>query len=317
MFKALLMMVGVVLVVAVAATLWRVSQNAKRAATQYPPEGRFVEVGGHPVHYVEMGTGPDLILIHGASGNTRDMTYGLAQKLAQSYRVIAFDRPGLGYTPELASYGVTISDQANLLASAAVALGANKPIVAGQSFGGAITMAWAISRPENIAAAVTISGATYPWEGKIDALTATLAHPLSGPVVSRLAAAWVSNEYVGKSLDRTFAPQDPIDGYAKQIGIPLVLRPSQLMANARQRDTLKENLRALSPKYSQLMLPLEIIHGDSDPIVPQEVHSARLVQDVEGANLVILEGLGHMPQHLAHEAVIAAIDRAATRAGLR
>jgi pimeloyl-ACP methyl ester carboxylesterase len=315
--KALLIILISVLVVAIASTLWRVGQNAKQATNQFPPQGAFVEVDGHPVHYVEMGQGPALVLVHGASGNTRDFTFGLAEKLASSYRVIIFDRPGLGYTPQLAPYGVSITDQANLLASAAVKLGAEKPIVAGQSFGGAITLAWAVARPENIAAAVSISGVSHPWEGDLDTLTAILAHPIAGAVLSRLASAWVSRDYIAESMRGTFTPQAPIEGYAEHIGTPLILRPSSLMANARQRDTLKEDLRAVSAQYPTLQLPLEIVHGDADPIVPLQVHSARLVQDVEGANLVTLAGIGHMPQHLNHSEVIAAIDRAAVRAGLR
>ena len=321
MLKTLFMVLLAVLVLVVATTLWRVGQNAKRALNQFPPQGEFVEVDGHPVHYVELGAKTDdkpaLVLIHGASGNTRDFTMGLAKKLAQSYRVILFDRPGLGYTPQLAAFGVSIVDQANLLASAAVLLGADKPIVAGQSFGGSIAMAWAVARPENIAAAVSLAGATHPWEGEIDALTGNLAHPIIGPALSRLASAWVSPDYVADSVRGTFSPQQPLDGYAEHIGIPLILRPSSLMANARQRDTLKEDLRALSTQYHTLNLPLEIVHGDADTIVPLKVHSARLVQEVASANLVTIKGLGHMPQHVNHNDVIAAIDRAATRAGLR
>ena len=244
------MLILMAIVLAVAITLWRVGQNAKRATDQFPAQGTFVEVAGHPVHYVEMGSGPALVLIHGSSGNTRDFTFGLSEKLAQSYRVIIFDRPGLGYTPELAPFGVSVTDQAELLASATLALGADKPIVAGQSLGGAITLAWAVARPDNIAAAVSISGVAYPWKGELDGLTSALAHPFSGPILSRLASAWVSDEYVAKSLNETFQPQESISGYADHIGISLILRPSSLMANARQRKTLKEDLRAIADQYA-------------------------------------------------------------------
>ncbi|MGR3435557.1 MAG: alpha/beta fold hydrolase, partial [Shimia sp.] len=40
----------------------------------FPPEGRLIEVEGVQVHAVQTGDGPDLVLIHGASGNTRDFT---------------------------------------------------------------------------------------------------------------------------------------------------------------------------------------------------------------------------------------------------
>jgi pimeloyl-ACP methyl ester carboxylesterase len=99
--------------------------------------------------------------------------------------------------------------------------------------------------------------------------------------------------------------------------IASTLWPSSLMANARQRDTLKEDLPAISSQSSGLKLPLKIVYGDADAVVPLHVHSARLVLEVEGANLATLAGIGHMPQHLNHSDVIAAIDRAAARAGLR
>ena len=73
------MLILMAIVLAVAITLWRVGQNAKRATDQFPAQGTFVEVAGHPVHYVEMGSGPALVLIHGSSGNTRDFTFGLSE----------------------------------------------------------------------------------------------------------------------------------------------------------------------------------------------------------------------------------------------
>ena len=69
-----------------------------RIVTDYPPEGQILDVGGVPVHAVVRGTGPDVVLIHGASGNTRDFTFDLVDRLADTYRVIVMDRPGLGYT---------------------------------------------------------------------------------------------------------------------------------------------------------------------------------------------------------------------------
>ena len=79
----------------VAATLWLAARRAEQAEAAYPPVGAFVTVDGRRVHYVLRGQGPDLVLIHGASGNLRDML-PLVDLLAPNYRVIAFDRPGLG-----------------------------------------------------------------------------------------------------------------------------------------------------------------------------------------------------------------------------
>ncbi len=51
--------------------------------------------------------------------------------------------------------------------------------------------------------------------------------------------------------------------------------------------------------------------------MPLEVHSARLAELIPGANLTVLENVGHMPHHTVPDEVVAAIDRAAARAGLR
>lgn len=317
MFKMIALLLLVCVLVFCGFTLWKVEQRKAEAAKNFPPEGAFVSVNGHPVHYVELGSGPDLVLLHGASGNTRDFTFELAPKLAKSYRVIIFDRPGLGHTPALAPSDVTISDQADLLSQAARALGADKPIVAGQSFGGAVAMAWAVNHPDHIAGVMSMAGATYPWDGELDAFNARLAHPVTGPIITRLIAAWASADYVAASIEGVFAPQSAPDGYAEHIGVPMIMNPNSLMSNAQQRHDLRPQVQALHTKYPNLNLPVEIVHGDADITVGVHVHSTRMVEDIKGANLVVLPGVGHMPQHISHPEVIAAIDRVATRAGLR
>ena len=56
-----------------------------------------MEVNGKLIPAIVMGEGPDIVLIHGSSGNLRDYTTSIASELANSYRVKLFDRPGLGH----------------------------------------------------------------------------------------------------------------------------------------------------------------------------------------------------------------------------
>lgn len=307
----------VLLAIVVVATGWRVAARHGAAMSAFPPDGQFVEVDGHPVHYIQRGTGPDLVLIHGASGNTRDFTFSLVDELTDRYRVTVFDRPGLGHTPRLARQGVTLQDQTDLLVAATGALGIDKPIVLGQSFGGAVAMAWAVHHPERLSAVVNVAGATYPWDGELNRFYATLAKPVIGPAMAWLIGGWASEAYIERAIRGVFAPQNAPSGYADYIGAPLVIRPHSLTANAQQRTDLREHLRALSPAYAQLSLPIEIVHGDADDTVYLQVHSEPLARDAANAHLTTLPGIGHMPHHVAEGEVIAAIDRAATRAGLR
>jgi pimeloyl-ACP methyl ester carboxylesterase len=64
-------------------------------------------------------------------------------------------------------------------------------------------------------------------------------------------------------------------------------------------------------------MPVEIVHGTADDVVPIHIHSEPLANQIPGAVLTRLDGIGHMPHHSAPEAVKAAIHRAAARAGLR
>ena len=94
-----------------------------RAEARFPPTGQFIEVNGASVHAHVEGEGPDLVLIHGASGSTRDYTHTLVAQLESDYRVIVLDRPGFGYTPRLHKDGESLEEQAALLSAAAAELG--------------------------------------------------------------------------------------------------------------------------------------------------------------------------------------------------
>ena len=72
---------------------------ARKAERRNPPRGRFIKVQGVRLHYVERGTGPALVLLHGNGSMIEDFqSSGLIELAARKYRVIAFDRPGFGHS---------------------------------------------------------------------------------------------------------------------------------------------------------------------------------------------------------------------------
>jgi pimeloyl-ACP methyl ester carboxylesterase len=274
-------------------------------------------VEGHRVHVVVRGSGPDLVLIHGASGSTRDMTFELVKHLEDRYRVLIFDRPGLGYTDRINTTGATITQQADLLSRAAAALGATRPIVMGQSYGGAVALAWAVHFPDRLSALIPVAAVSGTWETPLDTLYRITSHPWLGPLAIPFLTAYVSDDYVDRVMAGIFAPQAEPVGYGAYFGPGLTLRRKTLRANALQRANLLEEITALVPHYGEVSVPTEIVHGDADTIVPAWNHAERLVTRIPGATLTFLPGIGHMPQHVAAPEVAAAIDRAAARAGLR
>lgn len=287
-----------------------------RAAAAYPPTGRMLDVGGQRVHAHVEGTGPDVILLHGASGNSRDFTFDLVGRLAGRFRVCAIDRPGLGHSDALHGRGESPAEQAALLDAAAARLGIDRAVVLGHSYGAAVAMAWALNLPARVAAVVSLAGATMPWKGDLGPWYRYAATGIGSATLVPLVSALVPRRVTGRNIASIFAPQPPPPGYADYVGIDLTLRPGTLRANVRQVSGLKPHVTAMAARYRGLELPVEIVHGTADTIVPLAVHARPLARSLPRAALTELPGIGHMPHHADPAATIAAIGRAARRAGL-
>lgn len=304
-----------VLVLATAATLWRLSVREARTLTDGPALGQFVTVDGLRLRYVQQGSGPDLVLIHGASGSLRDFTFALLPELAKTYRVTAFDRPGLGYSDPLPDGDISLSAQARILRLAASRLGVTRPVVVGQSYGGAVALAWALDDPP--AALVLISTPSLPWPGSLDPWYRLNEGRLARSIALPLAAAWTSDAFVRRAIDGIFAPETAPAGYADYMALDQPLRRRTLEINVRQVNALRGQIVAMEPRYPSLTLPIEMVHGDADTIVPLAIHSAALAPRLPSARLTVIPGAGHMPHQTRPQIVIDAINRAASRARLR
>lgn len=308
-------LIAAVAAAATAATLYRAATREARALADHPPEGQILTVNGQRVHVLVQGSGPDLVLIHGASGSLRDFSFDLIDRLSPRYRVIAFDRPGLGNSDPLPDGDASLAGQVAVLKAAADQLGATRPLLVGQSYGGTVALSWALDHPA--AALVTIGSPSLPWPGTLDPWYRLNETALGRAVLIPLAAAWVPESYVESAVTAVFAPQPVPAGYLAHLGTDLTLRRSALAANVQQINSLRAQVVAMEPRLSTLTLPFEMVHGDADTIVPLSIHSAPLAARLPNAHLTVLHGVGHMPHHADPEAVLAAIDRAAARAGLR
>lgn len=295
----------------------RASTREAAAEAAYPPTGSFVEVEGRRIHAHIQGSGPDLVLIHGASGNTRDFTFALVDRLAQDYRVIAFDRPGLGWSEDMGETGISPMHQARLLQQAAERLGVTRPIVMGHSYGGAVAMAWGLTDTPDTAALVIVSGATMPWPGGLGPYYAVTGSRIGAATVIPAITAFASPAQADRVIAGIFAPDAPPEGYGDYVGAGLTMRRDTLRINAAQVSRLKPHVIRMAESYPKLTLPVEILHGSADTIVPAQIHAIPLAQRLPDAALTLLPDAAHMPHHTHPEAVIAAIHRAATRAGLR
>ncbi|NKX46197.1 alpha/beta fold hydrolase [Roseicyclus persicicus] len=298
-------------------TLWKAARHEARAVVQHPPLGRFVTVDGVRLHILQAGTGPDLVLIHGASGNMRDFTLDLVGRLTDRYRVTVVDRPGLGHSDRLDRDGATIFEQADILVRAVAQLGVERPLVLGHSYGGAVALAWATRHSEATAGLILLAAASNPWDTPLSTYYRVLSHPLGQVFAVPVLTAWVPDHVVTDTIASVFAPQPTPPGYVDYIGAGLTLQRRALRENALQRAGILAEVTRMVPDYAALDLPVEILHGDRDTTVWLTIHSEPLSRQIAGANLVVMEGVGHSPHFAEPDIVVAAIDRAAARAGLR
>ncbi|SDZ30149.1 Pimeloyl-ACP methyl ester carboxylesterase [Jannaschia faecimaris] len=298
----------------------RVAAREAEFEAAYPPEGEILDVDGVPVHAVIRGTGPDLVMLHGASGNSREFTFDLMGRLSDRYRCIAFDRPGLGYTghthPKYATPFTSASEspaeQAALLARAHAEIAESTPLVLGHSFGGTIALAWGLDHPAR--ALVLLSAASNTWKGGLGPLYAVNASAPGGALAVPLLTATVGQDRLRAITKAIFAPDPMPEGYFDHVGGQLTLRRDSLRSNARQVNGLKPHIIEMEKRYSTLTLPIEMIHGTDDTIVPADIHARVLIDMIPNGCLTMLNGVGHMPHHVDPEATIAAVDRAAARA---
>ena len=273
-----------------------------------PPVGAFVTVDGAQVHYVRKGEGPTLILIHGASGNVRDWTFQHVDRLAERFDVIAMDRPGHGYSDRVAGADDP-RVHARHLAKAARALGVERAVVTGHSFGGTVALAWAIEVPEQVRALCLLAAPSHRWEGTVAQIYVLTDHWLLGPPVALLYPLFASDTLVRDTLNRVFAPITAPDGYPDHIGAALALRYTSVRWNAADVARLKPRVVEMTPHYPGLTMPVEMIHGTSDTIVPFDIHTAHLIKAVPNGHLTLLENAGHMPHHSHIDPFFAALDR--------
>lgn len=288
---------------------------AREAERRHPPRGRFVEVDGTRLHYVERGRGETLVLLHGNGATLEDFeTSGLTDLAARRFRVIAFDRPGFGHSARPRGRLWTAREQAALIAEALRRLGAPPAVVLGHSWGASVAMEMALEHPEAVSGTVLASGYYYPT-ARIDALALSapglpglgdvLRHTVSPPL-ARLLWPALMRKMFGP------APRSPaFEASVKE----MALRPSQLRASAVESGLLIPGASARGEDdHAALPPPLAIVVGADDRLVDARAQSERLHGAVPHSALHWVRGAGHMVHHAAPESVMAAVEEVAAKA---
>jgi pimeloyl-ACP methyl ester carboxylesterase len=305
-------MLGIGGAAALAAALVR--ERTHEAERTHPPLGRFLNVDGVRLHYVEEGDGPPLVLLHGLGSMVEDFVLsGLLREASQRFRVIAFDRPGYGHSERPRRFKFGPLQQARLLHKALQELGAQRPIVLGHSWGTLVAISLLQAHPAAARSLVLASGLYFPTL-RLDApLMGGPAIPLLGDLMSWTISPLISRATWRAGLKLVFTPA-PVPASFDEFPTWMALRPSQLRAQAEDAlATLPWTVRSMA-RYRELTLPVVLVAGGGDRFVRPMRHTGRLARMLPNARLMVSRKSGHMVHHTDLPLMLAAID-AASRPG--
>jgi pimeloyl-ACP methyl ester carboxylesterase len=290
--------------VAAALVTWGLARRAERRT---PPIGRFVEAHGVRLHWIERGSGPPLIALHGDGSLLQEVAIsGLVDRLGSDFRVILLDRPGYGYS-ERPGRGWTPRAQADLIAAFMDKLGVAEAVILGHSWGTLVALALAVDHPHRVTRLVLMSGYFYPVPRLDAALLSPVALPVIGDVVRWTVAPALTRLAFPFLVANCFAPLPVPERFHRAFPKGLALRPSHLRAAAEDTAYLQSGAADLSRHYAALRCSITIISGGSDQVVDVHDHSRRLHREIASSELVVVPGVGHMVHHSALNQVVEAI----------
>lgn len=270
------------------------SWNRKRAEQLVPPDGQFADVKDGRLHYLAIGEGAPIVLVHGLGGQLRNFTYALSELLSPHHRLILVDRPGSGYSTYRGDGNCGLAAQAAMIVELMDQLGLDQPLVVGHSLGGAVALAMALGHPGKIGGLALLAPLTQP----IDAVPQVFkALDLSSPI-ARTVLAWTLAAPAGRlgadaANAEVFGPEPfPVD-FETRGGAALTLRPEAFVAACEDVEAARKEMPGIAARYGELSIPVGIMFAAGDLLLDPSVHGQPTVAAIKGAELKMIEG-GHM-----------------------
>ena len=286
---------------------------AKKAERDNPASGRFLDVSGVRLHYVERGSGEPLVLLHGNGSMIEDFdSSGLIGLAAKHFRVVVFDRPGFGHSDRPRNVVWTPDAQAELIKQALTKLNVSNATVLGHSWGASVAVALALKYPDMIRGLVLASGYYFPTARPDVIAMGAPSLPVVGDVLSHTLSPLISRAIWPLMMKKIFGPQSvpkKFEGFPKE----MVLRPSQIRASAAESALMIPDALLFRNRYADLKMPIVIIAGEQDRLIDIDTQSARLHSEIPQSSLHRFAGNGHMIQQTATDEVMSAILKVAGR----
>src|SRR5690349_479385 len=309
-------LLGLILLLAIviAGLVWFTANTAKRVEALLPPRGRFMDIDGQRIHYVDTGgSKPPIVMIHGLGGNLLHFGYAMADKLSNDFRVILVDRPGAGYSTRPDDAPVTLTAQAKAIATLIRRLDLKQPLVVGHSLGGALSLAIALDDPDCAGALALLAPLTHSVESAPDVFKGI---EIPSPLM-RKAIAWTVATPLGirrgpKLVAEVFAPEAAPADFPMRGGGLLGLRPNAFYATSSDMMAVADVLPSYMARYKSLSLPMAMLYGKGDRLLDYRAQGEAMKIVCPALDLDLMEG-GHMLPITQPDRCAALVRRVAER----
>jgi pimeloyl-ACP methyl ester carboxylesterase len=249
------------------------------AATANAQTSKEVLVFGQKIHYVEAGTGPTVILLHGLGGSTQAWQFNIGA-LAEKYHVVAPDQIGFGKSDKpLVNY--RIRTYVDFLDQFCKQLKIDRATLVGNSMGGWIAAMFAASFPERVDKLVLVDAAGYAPPKDLDTRIFFGLNPTTREGMKVLVAKVFYNKafQTDAAIDMAIAARlAAADGYTINSITESIIRGEDFLD-----DVVKTIKR-----------PTLLIWGRQDGLVPL-TDGERLNKDIAGSKIVVFDQCGHVP----------------------
>ncbi len=290
---------------------------AASVAARHPPNGRFLDMSQGRLHLVDraasVASKGTVLFLHGASSNHADLIGTLGPMLNGQYRLLAPDRPGLGWSERMDGSAMASPHvQADLVIDMLQRLDSGPVVLVAHSLAGGMALDMALKRPDLIKGVVLLGAVTHPWPGGISWYYHPAANPLVGGLFNRAIAIPAGYATLDQAIAGVFAPAEVPAGYLDMAKTRLLFRPASFRANAEDVNALLAVVTANAPRYGALQMPVVAFHGSGDTVTFASLHSEPMARIAPKGRFIPLPGVGHMPHHAAGPQIAAIIEELAT-----